>query len=48
MINLMINYNFLFIIVTILITNKFLFYKLVCKLITIMTNNILSLKLIII
>jgi len=42
----MIEYNFLFIIVTILVTNNFLFCKLVSKLVTIVTNNFWSLKLV--
>ena len=33
------NYNFLFIIMTILVTNNFLFYKLISKLVTIVSNN---------
>jgi len=40
------NYNFLFIIVTILVTNKFLLYKLVYNLVAIVTNNFWSLKLV--
>jgi len=47
MTNLVTNYNFLFIIVTILVTKNFLFFKLVFKLVTILTNNFWSLKLII-
>jgi len=46
MTNLVTNYNFLFIIVTILITNTCLFFKLISKLVTIVTNNFLSLKLV--
>jgi len=46
MTNLVTNYNFLFIIVIILLSNNFLFFKLVSKLVTIVTNNIWSLKLI--
>jgi len=38
---------FLFIIVTILVTNDFLIRKLVSKLVIIVTNNFLSLKLIV-
>ena len=42
----MTNYNFLFITVTILVTNNFLLCKLVSKLVTIVTNNFWSLKLV--
>jgi len=38
MINLETNYNFLFIIVIILVTNNFLFYKVIYKLVTIVTT----------
>jgi len=44
MTNLVTNYNFLFIIF--LVTNNFLFYKLISKLVTIVTNNFWSLKLV--
>jgi len=47
MINLVTNYNFLFIIMIILVTNNFLFFKLVSKLIIIISNNFLLLKFII-
>jgi len=43
MTNLVTNYNFLFIIVIILVTNNF-FFKLVSKLVTILTNNCWSRK----
>ena len=46
MINLVTNYNLLFIIVTILVTNNFQSCKLIFKLIIIMTNYFLFLKLI--
>jgi len=46
MTNLVTNYNFLFIVMTILVTNKFLFFKLISKLVTIVINNFWSLKLI--
>jgi len=39
-------YNFLFIIVIILIINNFLFYKFVSKLVIIVTNNFWTLKLV--
>jgi len=42
--NLVTNYNFLFIIVTILVTNNFLLYELKSKLVTVVTNNFLLLK----
>jgi len=41
------NYNFLFIIVTILVTNNFLICELVSKFVTIVTTNFWSLKLVI-
>jgi len=40
------NYNFLFILVTILVTNNFLFFQLVSKLVTVLTNNFWSLNLV--
>jgi len=46
MINLATYYNFLFIIMTILVRNNFLFCKLVSKLVIIVINNFLSLKLV--
>ena len=42
----MTNHNLLFIIVTILVTNNFLFCKLASKLVIIVTNNFWSLKLV--
>jgi len=45
--NLTINYNFLFIIVIILVTNNYLFCKLVSKLVIIVINNFGLLKLIV-
>jgi len=48
MINLKTNYNFLFTIVTILVTKNYLFCKLESKLVNIVTNNFLSQKLVII
>jgi len=42
----LINYNFLLIIVTILVTNNFLLCKLVSKLVILVTNNFWSLKLV--
>jgi len=42
----MTNYNFLFIIVTILVTNNFLFFKFVSKFVTIVINNFWSQKLV--
>ena len=47
MINLATNYNILLIIVTILVHNNFLFYKLVFKLVPTATNNFCSLKLVV-
>jgi len=44
MTNLTTNYNFLF--VTILVIDNFLFYNLIFKLVTIITNNFSSLQLI--
>jgi len=45
--NLVSKYSFLFLIMTIFVTNNFLFCKLVIKLVTIVTNNFLSLKFVI-